>query len=164
MTPMAADFADLLTRFTGAVEAGDGAALGALFRSDGTYADTFYGAFTGPDAIADMLDNYFHRDAERFRWDMFDPVFDGKLGYAHWVFSYSSTFEDSAGTRVVFDGMSRFDIEDGLIRNYDEIFSAGEAFVQLGMAPDRIEKILGRMTGPKVERAALTRHMDLSLP
>ena len=161
---MIADFENLLARFTGAVESADGAALGALFHADGIYADTFYGAFTGPDAIANMLDNYFHRDAERFRWDMFDPVFDGKLGYAHWLFSYSSTFEDSAGTRVMVDGMSRCDIEDGLIQRYDEVFSAGEPFVQLGMAPDRIEKILNRMTAPKLERAALTRHMDLSLP
>jgi ketosteroid isomerase-like protein len=161
---MIADIENLLARFTGAVEAADGDALGALFHADGTYADTFYGAFTGPAAIADMLDNYFHRDAERFRWDMFDPVFDGRLGYAHWLFSYSSTFEDSAGTRVAFDGMSRFDIADGLIQSYDEVFSAGEPFVQLGMAPDRIEKILSRMTARKLERAKVTRHMDLSLP
>jgi hypothetical protein len=161
---MIAEFENLLTRFTDAVEAADGAGLGALFHDDGVYTDTFYGAFTGPDGIADMLDNYFHQDAEKFRWDMFDPVFDGRRGYAHWLFSYSSTFEDSAGTRVVFDGMSRFEIEDGLIQNYDEVFSAGEPFVQLGMAPDRMEKILNRMTAPKLERAALTRHMDLSLP
>jgi hypothetical protein len=95
---------------------------------------------------------------------MFDPVFDGRLGYAHWLFSYSSTFEDSAGTRVAFDGMSRFDIADGLIQSYDEVFSAGEPFVQLDMAPDRIEKILSRMTARKLERAKVTRHMNLSLP
>ena len=161
---MTAEFEILLNRFTGAVEAADGAALGALFHADGVYADTFYGAFTGSEAIADMLDNYFHRDAERFRWDMFDPVFDGARGYAHWLFSYSSTFEDSAGTRVAFDGMSRFEIEDGLIRSYHEVFSAGEAFVQLGMTPERVEKVLRRMITPKLERAALTRHLELSIP
>lgn len=161
---MAFDFEDLLTRFTDAVESADGAALGGLFHPDGIYTDTFYGAFTGPDAIADMLNNYFHRDAENFRWDMFDPVFQDGRGYANWLFSYSSTFEDSTGTRVVFDGMSKYHIEDGLIRSYDEVFSAGEAFVQLGMAPERMEKILNRMTAPKLERAAISRHMDLSLP
>jgi hypothetical protein len=161
---MTAEFGKLLTQFTAAVEAADGAALGALFHADGVYTDTFYGAFAGPDAIADMLDNYFHRDAEQFRWDMFEPVCDGRIGYAHWLFSYSSTFEDSAGTRVVFDGMSRFEIEGSLIRRYDEVFSAGEAFVQLAMAPERMTKILNRMTAPKLERAAASRHMDLSLP
>jgi SnoaL-like domain len=159
-----AEFEQLLARFTGVVEAGDGRALGALFHADGVYADTFYGAFTGPDAIADMLDNHFHRDAELFRWDMFDPVFHGGQGYARWLFSYSSTLAESPGVRVAFDGMSRFEIADGLIRRYDEIFSAGEAFAQLGMAPARIAKILSRMTAAKRDRAASTRHLDLSLP
>ena len=76
---MTAEFGKLLTQFTAAVEAADGAALGALFHADGVYTDTFYGAFAGPDAIADMLDNYFHRDAEQFRWDMFEPVCDGRI-------------------------------------------------------------------------------------
>ena len=161
---MAFDFEDLLRRFTEAVEANDGAALGALFMADGVYADTFYGAFTGPDAIADMLENYFHRDAERFRWTMFDPVFDGTRGYARWLFSYSALIADSAGARVVFDGMSSFEIQAGQIRRYDEVFSAGEAFVQLGMAPGRIEKILTRFAAASRDRAAATRHLDLDLP
>ena len=49
-------FPDLLARFTGAVEAGDGAALAALFTDDGVYHDTFYGAFQGREAIRDMLE------------------------------------------------------------------------------------------------------------
>ncbi len=161
---MAFDFEDLLRRFTGAVEANDGAALGALFAADGVYTDTFYGAFIGPDAIADMLENHFHRDAERFRWTMFDPVFDGSRGYARWLFSYSSLQADSAATRVVFDGMSSFEIHQGSIRRYDEVFSAGEAFVQLGMDPGRIEKILTRFAAATRDRAAATRHLDLDLP
>ncbi len=161
---MAFDFEDLLRRFTGAVEANDGAALGALFAAGGVYTDTFYGAFTGPAAIADMLENHFHRDAERFRWTMFDPVFDGGRGYARWLFSYGSLLADSAGTRVVFGGMSSFEIKSGLIQGYDEVFSAGEAFVQLGMAPARVEKILARFAAATRDRAAATRHLDPGLP
>jgi len=157
-------FDDLLRRFTAAVEAGDGAALGALFSRDGIYTDTFYGAFTGPGAIRDMLENHFWRDADAFRWDMFEPVFDGTLGHARWRFSYTSRMEDSAGRRVVFEGASRFEIEDGLIRRYDEVFSAGEAFAQLGMAPDRIAKILTRNADATIERARATRHVNLDLP
>ena len=157
---MTGPFTDLLDRFTAAVEAGDGEALAGLFAPDGVYRDTFYGAFTGRAAIRDMLAGHFHRDAERFRWDMHDPVCDGRLGYARWVFSYSSKMDDSAGRRVVFDGMSRFRLEDGLIRSYDEVFSAGIAFVQLGMAPERIEKILSRFAREIRDRPDLSRHLE----
>lgn len=141
------NFTDLLDRFTGAVESADGAALASLFTPDGVYDDTFYGAFEGHDAIAKMLENRFWGDAEAFLWDMYEPVFDAgcNTGYARWLFSYTSTIEDSRGRRVVFDGMSRFSLENGLIATYREVFSAGLALVQLDMAPARVDKILRRL-------------------
>lgn len=144
---MSFDFAELLDRFTCAVEAGDGKSLAALFTGDGVYHDTFYGAFKGHDAIVDMLENRFWGDAEAFLWDMFEPVYDadGHIGYARWVFSYTSAMDDSVGKRVVFDGMSLFSVEHGMIRHYREVFSTGLALVQLDMTPDRIDKILQRM-------------------
>ena len=42
--------------------------------------------------------------------------------------------------------MSRFEIVDGLIRRYDEVFDAGMALVQLGMPAERIAKILARLS------------------
>lgn len=153
-----ADFDTILETFTAAVEAGDGAALGATFTEDGVYHDTFYGAFAGRPSIADMLENYFWRDAEGFLWDMSEPVFDGRTGYARWIFSYSSTLPDSAGTRVVFDGMSRFLIADGLIEDYDEIFSGGVGLVQLDMAPERLAKIMRRQADRLKEHAGWDRH------
>lgn len=140
-------FAEILPAFTDAVERGDGTALGALFTDDGVYHDTFYGTFAGRPAIAAMLENRFWGDAEAFLWDMFEPVYDPatRTGYARWVFSYTATLDGSAGQRVAFDGMSRFRLRDGLIAHYREVFSAGLAFVQLGMAPERSEMILKRM-------------------
>lgn len=154
------DFDALLRRFTAAVESGDGPALAALFAPDGVYHDTFYGAFQGRDAIADMLENYFYRDADRFLWDMRDPVFDGERGYARWVFSYTSHMPDSDGKRVVFEGMSCFDVEDGLIQTYDEVFSGGIAFAQLGMDPDRAMTILRRQADRTLEKDIARRHRD----
>ena len=144
---MSDNFTGLLDHFTAAVEAGDGTALADLFAGNGVYHDTFYGAFEGHSAIKDMLENRFWGDAEAFLWDMFDPVFDAdrNLGYARWVFSYTSTMEDSAGKRVAFDGYSQFTLEDGKIRLYREVFSAGIALVQLDMDPARTDKILRRM-------------------
>ena len=158
---MSAEFTDLLNRFTAAVEAGDGNALAALFSENGTYEDTFYGLFEGKPAIADMLENRFWGDAEAFLWDMFDPVFDParNIGYARWVFSYSSVMEDSAGKRVAFDGMSLFRLENGRIGEYREVFSAGFALVQLDMAPERINTILKRQVESRSAGAEWRRHL-----
>lgn len=157
---MAVDFEDLLTRFTHAVESGDGDALAAVFTPDGVYHDNFYGAFEGHDAIRDMLEGLFHRDAEKFLWDTFDPVFNGRIGYASWMFSYTSRMADSTGRRVVFEGMSCFTTEDGLIKAYDEVFSAGVALVQLGMDSGRMEKILHRQAQRTLDKATARRHIE----
>ena len=154
-------FPELLDRFTVAVEAGDGGALAALFTADGTYDDTFYGLFRGHAGIADMLENRFWGDAEAFLWDMFDPVFDAdtRIGYARWVFSYTSTMDESAGRRVAFEGMSQFWMQDGLIQEYREVFSAGIALAQLDMAPERIFKIVRRQFEKLSGNSEWTRHL-----
>lgn len=53
--------------------------------------------------------------------------------------------------------MSQFRLEGDLIREYREVFSAGIALAQLGMASDRIDKILRRQfsnlsTNPEWDR------------
>ena len=40
--------------------------------------------------------------------------------------------------------MSRFEIQDGLIRDYSESVNGGVAMVQLGVTPLRLEKVLKR--------------------
>ena len=60
-------------------------------------------------------------------------------------FGYTSRLPESDGRKVSFEGMSRFEIEDGLIRRYDEVFDSGIAFVRLGMPAERIAKILSRL-------------------
>ena len=51
-------FRDLLTAFAAAVEANDGEGLASLFTEDGTYEDGFFGAHTGRQAIAVMLQRF----------------------------------------------------------------------------------------------------------
>lgn len=158
------EFTDLLNRFTGAVEAGDGNALADIFTPDGVYDDTFYGAFEGRDGIADMLENRFWGDAEAFLWDMYEPVYDvgQNIGYARWVFSYTSTMDDSRGKRAAFDGMSQFSLENGLIVAYREVFSAGLALVQLDMAPPRVDKVLRRLVEKHKSDPEWGRHVHFS--
>lgn len=153
------DFPTLLKQFGAAVEAGDGTKLGALFTEDGVYHDTFYGEFKGRAAIKEMLEQRFHRDAERFLWDFADPVSDGTLGYARWAFSYTSKMPQNAGRRVAFEGMSRLALRGGLIRHYGEVFQGGVAFVQLGVDAARMEKVFKRWSDAQLQSASLARHV-----
>ncbi len=148
----------LLARFAAAVEAGDGAALAACFAADGVYHDSFYGAFEGREAIRDMLEGHFWRDGEAFRWDFEHVLEAGGLGYASWLFSYTSRLPEAAGKRVVFEGMARFTLRDGLIQRYDELFDTGAALAQLDFAPERIARHTARRARTCQARAAGTRH------
>ena len=72
----------LLDGFCRAVERRQGAAVAALFTPDGVYHDVFYGSFAGRAQVAELIDDWFYRDATDFRWDMVEPVSDGRLLYA----------------------------------------------------------------------------------
>lgn len=137
-------FDRILRRFTGAVESGDGQKLAELFTEDGVYNDCFYGAFHGRDAIARMLEMHFWGHAEEFRWQMFEPIANSGMGYARYRFSYVSKLEGAEGERVVFEGMSQFTLDAGLIRVYREEFNTGIAISQLNFPAERIARHLAR--------------------
>jgi hypothetical protein len=141
------EFKQLLARFAGAATRGDGEAFAACFTPEGVYHDYIYGPHTGRDSIADMLENLFHRDATDYDWRMFDPVFDGRIGYAWSLSKFTSTIPQFKGKDVVIDGMSRFVLKDGLIAEYRESVNGGVAMVQLGVEAPRIEKVLKRWAG-----------------
>ena len=142
-----ADFAQLLASFTAAAESGDGARFAAHFTEDAVYHDYIYGPHQGRADIAHMLQDMFHRDATDYRWEMFDPVFDGAAGYAWSLSSFTSTIPQFAGQKVVIDGMSRFVVRDGLIAEYRESVNGGVAMQQLGVAPDKMAKVFARWAG-----------------
>src|SRR5712692_5720266 len=139
------EFARLLNDFTLSAESGDGARFAGHFTEDAIYYDYIYGAHKGRAEIH-MMQNLFHRDATDYRWEMFDPVFDGQMGYAWSLSSFTSTIPQFLGQRVVIDGMSRFIVRDGLIAEYRESVNGGVAMQQLGVAPARMEKVFQRWT------------------
>lgn len=151
---MSVDFEAVLRDFTAAVEAGDGDALAALFTPEGSYHDGFYGEGVGRDAIARMLEEQFWGHAQGFRWQMFDPVCDGRIGYARYLFRYASTLPGAEGRAVVFDGISQFTFEGNLIACYREQFNTGMAMAQLDFAPERIAKHLMRRAA-QLKRSAI---------
>ena len=139
------EFQALLQRFTAAAEAGDGEAFGACFTPDAVYHDYIYGDHQGRANIAHMLSDLFRRDAgPDYRWEMFDPVCQGGLGYAWSLSSFTSQVPEFAGRFVVIDGISRFELRDGLISDYRESVNGGVAMAQLGVAAPRLEKVLNR--------------------
>jgi ketosteroid isomerase-like protein len=142
-----AEFAQLLDRFTDAASRGDGKAFAQCFTEDGIYYDYIYGPHTGRASIEDMLVNLFHRDAANYDWRMFDPVVNGDIGYAWSLSKFASTIEAYKGKEVVIDGMSRFVLRGNLISEYRESVNGGVAMVQLGVAPERMTKVMSRWAG-----------------
>ena len=137
-------FAALVARFGAAATAGDGQALAACFTEDGIYFDYIYGPHRGRDSIADMLENLFHRDADDYDWAFYDPVVNGDMGYARSLSRFVSTIPEFKGRHVVIDGISRFVLKDGLIAEYHESVNGGVAQAQLGVAPERMAKVMKR--------------------
>ncbi len=133
--------AETLRKFTAAVESGDGNALADCFAADGVYDDYFFGpSKPGRAGIVAML-AHFYEGGARFKWDFSDVVESGPLGYASYRFSYASTLPDSKGVRVVFEGISRFELEGAKIKRYSEVFDRGMALAQLDFAPERLKKV-----------------------
>ncbi|WP_425989569.1 nuclear transport factor 2 family protein [Afipia sp. DC4300-2b1] len=156
-------FARLLNDFTLSAESGDGARFAAHFTEDAVYHDYIYGAHKGRAEIAHMMEHLFHRDAgDDYRWEMFDPVCHGDMGYAWSLSSFTSTVPKFAGQFVVIDGMSRFIVRDGLIAEYRESVNGGVAMAQLGVEPERMVKILKRWSGWLRERPETVDYLSRS--
>ena len=152
------DLAAHLQQFSAAVEANDGAGLARLFTDDGVYDDYFFGASKpGAGAIAEML-AHFYEGGRNFKWEFYDPVVSGSLGYASYRFSYDSTLPDAKGARVVFDGISRFELESGRIKRYSEVFDRGMALAQLDFAPERLKKVALKYAGALKARPEAAKH------
>ena len=149
----------LLKAFCSAVERHDGKALATLFTEDGVYHDIFYGSFEGHAKIAELIDDWFHRTAREFRWDMHRPVSDGKMLYAYYTFSYVSTLPEAKGKRVGFEGVSMMTLRDGKIADYREVANVGPAFVELGFAPERTAKILAKEGAHLKKQPEFKRHV-----
>ena len=139
-----ASFGRLLTRMTGAICARDAEGAAACFTPDGVYHDGFYGEFRGRAEIVRMLSDHFYADARDFDWKVFDPVCDGRVGYARYAFSYQPTMPGAPSHRVGFEGISVCALEDGLIRSYGEIFDRAPVLAKLGFAEARILKSVRR--------------------
>jgi uncharacterized protein (TIGR02246 family) len=150
----------MLRAFCDAVEQRNGKAFADLFTEDGVYHDVFYGAFAGREKIAAMIDDWFYRTAEDFRWDMHVPVSDGETLYARYTFSYRSTLAEAKGARAMFEGVAIMTLRDGKIAGYHEVANTAPAFVDMNFAPERIAKIAAKQGTALKARPEMKRHLE----
>ena len=155
----AMDASTMLNEFCRAVERRDGGAVAALFTEDGVYHDEFYGTFSGRTKIAELVDHWFYKDACDFRWDVHDPVSDGRTLYARYTFSYRSKLPEADGARAMFEGVAIMKLKDGNIAEYREVANPGPAFVDMKFSPERIAKILARTSRALKQRPEMARHL-----
>ena len=150
---------NMLRDFCSAVEHHDGKRLAQLFCEDGVYHDVFYGAFAGRERIAELIDVWFYKDADEFRWDMVDPVFDGQTLYTRYLFSFRSLLPQARHARAMFEGVSVMKIRDGRIAEYREIADVAPSFVDMNFAPERIAKLAARQGSELKKRPEMARHL-----
>lgn len=149
----------LMQKMTAAAVAGDGAGVAACFTPDGTYHDVFYGAFTGPAAIADMIENHFHRDGQDFIWDLHDAVDDGETGYVRYVFSYTSKLAGHVGQRSVFEAVSICKLRGGKIADYREVGNAATGLSLMGFGEAKVARFVGRQARELTQRKEAAAHV-----
>ena len=150
----------MLRAFCDAVEQHNGKAFAELFTAYGVYHDVFYGVFAGREKIAGMIDDWFYRTATDFRWDMHEPVSDGKTLYARYTFSYRSLLPEAKGARAMFEGVAIMKLRDGKIAEYHEVANTATGFVDMNFAPERIAKIFVRQAAALKARPEMKRHLD----
>ncbi len=156
---MTSSFESLIRRMTQAIVDNNGSQAAACFTIDGVYRDVFYGDFRGQQ-IAEMVDGRFHRDGCRFLWDIYDPVDNGDLGYARYIFSFDSLIKEYRGKRAIFEGVAICRLRNGLITEYSEITQATSGLLALGVSHDRIGKFIARQTRQLHRRNESAWHMN----
>jgi ketosteroid isomerase-like protein len=153
------DVKALLRELCDAAEQRDGARFASLFCERGVYHDVFYGVFEGRARIASMIEDCFYKAASDLRWDMHDPVCDGRTLYARYGFSFRSLLPEAKGARAMFEGVAIMRLEEGKIAEYREVANAAAGLVDMNFAPERIAKILARQGRELRSRPEMARHL-----
>ena len=156
---MGEPFGSLIRRMGEAVCAADFSGAAACFTADGVYDDDFYGRFAGRAEIARLFAEHFHRDGQEFRWSFHEPVSDGGIGYARYVFSWRSKLPGAEGKRAVFEGVSICRLDGPLIAHYREVAATQTARHMMGFPPQRLAKLIAREAERLLSRPEISPHL-----
>ena len=135
------EFKNLTEKFTYYVCNNKPKKLSNLFLPDGVYHDYIYGTFKGRNNIENLISNLFYRDGKNFFWEMYDTVFENNMGYAKYRFGFTSNIKEYFGKKVILPGICFFNLKNGFINEYSEVVNGGIAMVQLGVSPNKMEKV-----------------------
>lgn len=149
---------DLLQQFGEAVAATDGERVAALFAESGVYHDQVYGPCKGRASIRELFRRVNESGCD-YRFDMEDIVCSDSEGYMRYRFSFTTKGEPFDGRRVAIEGVGHFAFENGLIGHYHETANQGLSLVQLGMAPEQIERVLKRWAKDLLGKPQMKRHL-----
>jgi hypothetical protein len=131
--------------FNKAIASADGDAVAALFTENGVYDDLVYGPQVGHFAIRDLF-RRMKGSGRDYRADIEDVVSSDTQAYGRYRFSFTTQNGPYAERRVAIEGIGHFSFRDGLIAHYQETANQGLTLVQLGMEPEKIERVLKRWT------------------
>jgi len=152
-------FPELMKELTEAVIAYDGQRLAKLFTEDGYYEDSLRGRFHGKTEIRRLGDEVFKVALGEMKWDIADAVDDGRVGYARWVFSFTSRRQGSEGKRVVLRGMSVAELENGLMKAFQDVYDGGMVFAQLGVPAEAYRDLYAKKAAEIVADPGLAAHL-----
>ena len=68
-------------------------------------------------------------------------VFRNDIGYAKYIFTFTSKIPEYLGKKVVVSGISFFRFKLNSIVEYSESVNGGIAMVQLGVKPEKMQKV-----------------------
>lgn len=149
---------ETLEAFNKAIASVDGDAVAALFAEDGVYHDLVYGPQVGRVAIRDLF-RRVKESGRDYRADIEDVVCSETQAYGRYRFSFTTQKGTYAGRRVAIEGVGHFAFTGDLISHYQEMANQGLTLVQLGMEPEKIERVLKRWTIELLSDSKMQRHL-----
>ncbi len=135
----------IFERFSDAFNRQDVDGIMACFTDDATYDDMFYGRSTGSQELTALFDRMMRETAE-VSWTADDIVATPSVEMVEWTFRLvlSDAVSRSAGRTVSMRGASVFELRDGLCCAYREYFDRGVCYIQLGLEPGALHRVLSR--------------------
>ena len=146
-------FSELIHKLTKSIVKGNGEEAASCFHNDGGYNDIFYGYFPKR-KINSLVNDYFHRDAEKFVWNVEQVSSTGKIGFAQYSFSYTSKMAKSKGKRAFFEGVSICELRNGLIYKYSEVAEVYAALAMMNFSPSELQKLAARQAKSYIRLAS----------
>jgi hypothetical protein len=89
---------------------------------------------------------------------MYQPLDNGAIGYARWLFSYDCKLPHIKGKRIFMNGVGLFQLRDGLIARYEDAARTAELLHQVEMPDDKRLKVVGGMLARQMANPGWDEH------